>query len=85
MESIYTVNDLKSKLSVHVTVWCNVYGQCNLCVLCPYGRHWRMINDTGKGDSEMSSPADAPTDNIVSFIANDLLNICTLSNSYFSL
>lgn len=42
-----------------------------------------MINDLGNGDSETSVSADAPTDNIVSFIANDLLNICTLSNIFF--
>lgn len=43
-----------------------------------------MINDLGNGDSETSATADAPTDNIVSFIANDLLNIfCTLATLFF--
>lgn len=42
-----------------------------------------MINDLGNGDSETSATAAASTDNIVSFIANDLLNICTLSNITF--
>lgn len=44
-----------------------------------------MINDLGNGDSETSGTAEALTDNIVSFIANDLLNICILSNITFSL
>lgn len=44
-----------------------------------------MINNLSNGDSETSATADAPTDNIVSFIANDLLNIFTQSNITFSL
>lgn len=43
-----------------------------------------MINDLSNSDSETSATADAPADNIVSFIANDLLNICSVHCPTFS-